>query len=390
MAAELQVAVDAGVLFAGVARDGRLTDLLADRLDRPGLTGAVLLGKLLRVDAVAAAGFVALGLDRPGYLPLRDPAQRAALAAGQTVLVQVTAEARDGKGVELTLDIALPGRFLVHTPRTPGIAVSRTLAAEAAAAWRARLGGRGGQQGEGGWIVRSAAAAVPEAAVLAEAEMLAARWRAIAARAAGAVPPVLLEPAPDPARRLILDHPEVSAIRVAVPEQMSALAAWLRQAAPELAAPERLRREPVELLDAVPDLLLPEVTLPSGGSLAIETTRALTAVDVDTGRARDPLVANREAARVLAAQLRLRNIGGLVVIDFISMPRAADRRKVLEELRAALANDPATPHMGRGFSEFGLVELVRRRRGRSLAEVFGDAGRGRAAPAGHGAAPRRS
>ncbi len=169
------------------------------------------------------------------------------------------------------------------------------------------------------------------------------------------------------AERLILDHPDLVAIRVSPVPRHRALKAWLCRAAPELA--ERLHREPVDLLDHVPALLDPEVPLAGGGSLAIEPTRALTAIDVDAGAARDPLAANLAAAAEIGRQLRLRNIGGLVVVDFISLDRAEARAQVMQRLRGAVAEDPAQLRLSAGFSALGLVELARQRRGRSLAEA---------------------
>src|SRR5690606_27950138 len=124
-----------------------------------------------------------------------------------------------------------------------------------------------------------------------------------------------------------------------------------------------------DIPDALPDLLAPELGLPSGGSIMIEPTRALTAIDVDAGSARDPALANREAATAIARQLRLRNIGGIVVIDFISTARNAARERLLRDLRDALADDPARLRGADRVSPLGLVELARQRRGRSLAEL---------------------
>jgi len=188
-----------------------------------------------------------------------------------------------------------------------------------------------------------------------------------AAAAAAAAPdaPVPLRPAPGVAERMILDAPDAAAIRVGDADLHRGRAARLRRALPDLAA--RLAREPVDVVEWLPPLLAPEVALPSGGRLTVEQTRALTAIDVDTGAARSALPTDLEAAAEAARQLRLRNIGGLVVIDFVSEAPAA-RSQVLDRLRAALKGDPAQVRLG-GATALGLVELARERRGFGLAEA---------------------
>ncbi len=350
------------ILAAVVAEDGP-TDLLAERRDRPDLTGAVFLGRVARVDRAAQAAFVDLGLGQDGYLKLRDGV--ADVAAGAPLLVQVIGEPRDGKGAELTLDLALPGRFLVHTPHSPGVAVSRALGAAERAAWRDRLAGQ-----SGGWVVRRAAASAAAETVLAEAAFLAARAGKLQTEAAAVDPargPVRLLAPPGAAERLILDHPGIAAIRVGPAALHRHLRGWLRAAAPDLAG--RLVPGPVDVIESIPALVDPVVALPGGGSLTIETTRALTTIDVDAGTARQGLAVNLAAAAVIPRQLRLRNIGGIVVIDFISLDRRAQQDQVMARLRAALAGDPADIRLGSGVSPLGLVELARRRRGRSLAEA---------------------
>ena len=123
-------------------------------------------------------------------------------------------------------------------------------------------------------------------------------------------------------------------------------------------------------LDAqIDQALAKEVALPGGGSIAIETTRALTAIDVDSGTARNALAVNLEAAEVIAQQLRLRNIGGAVLIDFITLRQAADRDRVLGRLAMLLAGDP-TPSQVVGWTRLGLVEMTRARRGPTLAAAL--------------------
>lgn len=354
------------VLLAGLVAEGGLTDLLAEPLDRPSCGGAVVLGRVLRIDRLAGGVFVDLGLAAAGWLPLPGgPEARAALPAeGEPLIVQAVGEARDGKGPRLTRDIALAGGFLVCRPCGEGVALSRSLAGTGPEAFAAALDGEPGC----GWIVRSAAQGTPLPALQAEAERLRYRWQAIVARADAADSPAVLEAGPDAGRRMILDHADAAAIRVGPPDLAGELGRWLAAALPELA--DRLRREETDLVDRMVPLCQPRVGLLSGGWLSIEPTEALTAVDVNAGAGRDPLRTNLEAAEALAAQLRLRNIGGTVVVDFIDLRSGKARGQVLARLRSALAGDPARVRTGRGFSELGLVELARERRGLSLHEAM--------------------
>ena len=200
-----------------------------------------------------------------------------------------------------------------------------------------------------------------------DAARLCRQWQAIQARASAATPPCLIAPGPTVAQRTILDAGDPAVIRVASPGRCRALGQWLQGTAPELGG--RLRQDDSDLVDQVVPLLEPQVPLAYGAWLSIEPTTALTAIDVNAGGARDPMRANLEAADAIAAQLRLRNLGGTVVIDFISLRSAKARGAVMAALKAALAGDPARLRTGRGFSELGLVELARKRRGLALHEA---------------------
>jgi Rne/Rng family ribonuclease len=204
-------------------------------------------------------------------------------------------------------------------------------------------------------------------AVLDEATRLARRWEAIADRAEATRAPALLEPAPGAARRLILDHPDAARIVVDGGALLRPLQRWAEAAVPDLAS--RIAAGAAPLGDALDALLSPTVPLPSGGSITIEATRALTVIDVDGGRAPDHVRANREAALEIARQMRLRNIGGIVVVDFISMRRGGDRAALLNAFRGALADDPLKVQLGEALSPLGLAELARERRGQALADV---------------------
>lgn len=356
-----------GVQLAGLVADGRLTDLLAHPEDRPVVTGAVFVGRVLRIDRTAGGAFVDLGLEAAGWLPLVDRqkgSDTSPLEEGAAIIVQAAGEPRGGKGPRLTRDIALPGLFLVCLPYGEGVAVSKSLLGAPPDGYAAAFAGLSAC----GWILRSAARDAPLPGLQAEAARLFRLWQAVATKAGSVAAPTVLEPGPDPARRMILDTGNVAAVRVGPADMARDLRRRLAGALPEIA--DSLRQEETDLVDRVVPLLAPTVALPSGGWLAIEPTTALTAVDVNAGAGRDPLRTNLEAAKAVAAQLRLRNTGGTVVIDFIDLRTAKARGQVLAALKAALADDPTRVRTGRGFSEFGLVELARARRGLALHEAL--------------------
>lgn len=359
MICETEVDLVDGVILAAQLCDGRPTDLLAEPVAAPGLTGTVFIGRVARADRRAGIVFVEIGTARQAALPL--PGSHQAWREGDTILVQATGEPREDKGPPVTTDLTLPGRFLLRTPSRPGLSLSKRLGKDLRWRLSQALTTRIGE----GWTVRTAAAIAAEDLVLAEAERLEAIWQAIAGRIPA--PPGVVHPAFGVAARMVLDHPEATVIRIGDAGLCRSLQGWLRRFAPDLMP--LLVQEPTAIADEVPALLAPEVGLPSGGSLVIEPTRALVAVDVNTGASRDARVTNLEAAAALPCQLRLRNLGGLVVVDFIPAGRQG-RAQALKRLAEGLASDPAQVRLAERFTGLGLAELTRQRRGMSLAEAF--------------------
>lgn len=370
---------------AAVLTGGRLTDLHVDHAERPSLLGAVFVGTVERIATGLDAAFVQLGQGRPGLLSAADargPKGRVdrigtVLRAGQPVLVQVKADAAGAKGPVLTMDITLPGRFLVHAPRMRGISLSKRLPAGSARAdvlRRVEAAVRGD-----GWIARASAATADPELVACEADALVAAWRTIET-AAGGPGPARLHPGPDAVRRVLIEHgtPTPAAIRVDGPDLPGGVARVCAERAPDLAG--RVHRhtgdpalfEAHDLNDAIDALLSPRVPLAGGASLVIERTEALTVVDVNAGERGNALDVNLEAAAEIARQLRLRNLGGIVVVDFINMKGRGDGERLLGALTRAVEDDPAQAHVY-GMSALGLVEMTRTRRGAALADVLGPA-----------------
>ncbi len=396
------ILIDSGPIETRVAflDDGRLSGLAVENRAAPeagaAMTGTVWLGRVLRVVSGIAGAFVEIGLPKAGFLGARDAAALGADAAGPGAGAETIAKrVREGdalilqgrkapqgeKGVKLTADIALPGRYLVHTPRSPGVKFSNRIAD---AVERTRLAVALGDLGAAGFILRTQACGASAAEIAAEAAALMRQWQAIAAAAKAAAAPAELWRDAPLALRSLRDHltPDVAAVWF---DDRAALAEARRFAeAAGLGGIDRLGRHegPAPLFEhygveaEIERALAPEVALASGGRIAIETTRALTAIDVDSGAyaggadlEATALRVDLEAAAEIARQIRLRNLGGIVAIDFIPLKEAANRARLLAALRAGLAHDAAPTRLF-GYSALGLVELTRRRQGPPLAEIL--------------------
>ncbi len=381
------------LLRAAVVTDGKLTDLHVDHRDRTGpQTGSLWLGRVDRVAAGLNAAFVDLGTGRPGLLaaaevrlaggrrPGSDVAIGTLLRCGQAVLVQVKAEAVGTKGPTLAMDLSLPGRALVHVPFRRGVTVSRRVGQGAVrAALTRRL--QALTPGEG-WIARAGAEDAPDHLIAAEAESLAACRRVLERAAAGIAAPARLGDAPDAGRRAVIGHGvrPLSRIVVATGDEAQArwaegFAAWCREVAPDL-VPRLVREsgagrlfEHHDLESQFQALVGPRVALTGGAGLVIEPTEALIAIDVNGGERGNPLAVNLEAAREIARHLRLRNLCGIIVVDFVSMSRRADGERLLDALATAVLDDPVQCEVY-GLSKLGLVELTRARRGPMLADLL--------------------
>jgi len=388
--AEILVDRSGPLTRAAVLTGGRLTDLYMDNAARPSLLGSIHLGRVERIATGLDAAFVDIGTGKPGLLSAADargPKGRVErigtlLRTGQSVLVQVKADAVGAKGPVLTMDVTLPGRFLVHAPLARGIAVSKRLAQGPA---RAELVRRIESVVVGeGWVARGSAADAAPDLLLAESDALTLAWRAVQQAASAAQAPALLRPGPDAARRALIEHGTPARIVAEGKALAAELAAWCADAAPDLdsrietytATPGLFEMH--DLDEEIERLLGTRVPLTGGASLVIERTEALTVVDVNAGERGNALDVNLEAAREIARQLRLRNVGGIVVVDFVNMKGRGDAERLLTALSAAVAADPAQTQVY-GLSKLGLVEMTRARRGTALADLLAPAAKGESA-----------
>lgn len=358
----------------------------------------IYLGTVENVIPGIDAAFVNIGnSERNGFIhvtdlgPLRLKKSAAAitelLVPQQKALVQVMKEPTGNKGPRLTGNITLPGRYLVLMPYGKGVKLSRRISNENERSRLRALAILIKPPGMG-LLIRTEADGKAEEAIMEDLEFLQKQWESIQYQANYAKPPVLLNRDDDFIQRVLRDtySAEVNTIVVdsssGVRRIKQQLANWSSGRSPQGVFID-YHKEPQPILDyyrvsaAIREALKPRVDLPSGGYIIIEPTEALTVIDVNSGSftrsatARETVLwTNTEAATEIARQLRLRNIGGVIVVDFIDMDSHRDKIKLLEHFNNSLKGDKARPQIAQ-LSELGLVELTRKRQGKNIYELFG-------------------
>ena len=297
------------------------------------------------------------------------------LKKGQTLLVQVTKEPISTKGCRVTAQISLPGRFLVYMPYASKVGVSRKIESKELRSKLREMVATYLPKDAGGMIVRTVAEGVTEEHFQREVEGLLNLWRKVNRKKTFVRAPALVQRETSLTRGIIRDlfSAKVDALHVDSKELFNEIEAYLKQVDPELQERVNLYTEAVPLFDKfdieneIRDLFKARCELPTGGYIIIQPTEALVSIDVNTGRytgKKDPektiLKTNLEAAREIARQIRLRDIGGIIVCDFIDMESRQNRDRVLQELRTHLGRDRARTKAF-AVSELGLVEMTRQR-----------------------------
>ncbi|HZM34403.1 MAG TPA: ribonuclease G [Burkholderiales bacterium] len=381
-----------------VAGSGVVQELLIERAASRGFVGNIYMGRVARVLPGMQSAFVEIGLERAAFLHVGDiledkrlarPIEKV-LAEGQPLLVQVVKDPIGSKGARLSTQISIAGRLLVYLPASsaegqPHIGISQRIEDEdGRAALRERVKELVPPEEKGGFIVRTLAESAAEEELRADLAYLRNLWEVIKERSLGAAPPQLVYQDLSLAQRVLRDmvNPGTSRVVVDSRETWQSLAAFAERYMSQVRS--RIEhytgeRPLFELYDVEAEIeraLARRVELKSGGTLVIDQTEAMTTIDVNTGgfvgsRSFDDTVfkTNLEAAQAIARQLRLRNLGGIIVIDFIDMQNAEHRAAVLEEFRRALSRD-RTRMTVNGFTALGLVEMTRKRTRESLAHVL--------------------
>ncbi len=387
-----------------VVENGAVQELHIERTLERGLVGNVYLGKVARVLPGMQSAFIGIGLDRAAFLHVADlnppangssagPSGRGDAAAtpierqifeGQSLTVQVIKDPIGSKGARLSAQVSIAGRMLVFLPHDKHIGISQKIGpAEAREQLRARMQALVGADG-GGFILRTNAEEASDAELADDIAYLRKTWAGIRERAMASPPGTLLHQDLSLAERVLRDlsHEATQAIRIDSGLQFERLKAFGDTYMPRSAAKLELYRGERPIFDLfgieeeIVRALARRVELKSGGTLVIDQTEAMTTVDVNTGgfvgaRNFEDTVfkTNLEAAGAIARQLRLRNLGGMIIVDFIDMAREEHQTAVLAEFRKQLARDRTRITIS-GFSQLGLVELTRKRTRESLAHML--------------------
>jgi ribonuclease G len=393
-----------------IIEDGLLAEFLIERKEEMGIAGNIYKGKVSRVLPGMQAAFVDIGMEKAAFLhasdfssvpedvqliaspgedvevetlPKRIPRHRLPLekqlARDEAILVQVAKDPLGTKGARVTSHISLPGRYMVFMPGTKHIGISRRIESEEE---RKRLKeiAESVLTEDGGFILRTASEGRSKREIQRDLRFLRILWRRLQQKAEKAAAPSLIHQDLDLIARTIRDFFTADTEQVVIDSAKDhrRIMDFIRQFMPRLKAKIVLYSGPEPLFDRhgieekITKALDRRVWLRSGGYIIIERTEALTAIDVNTGRfvgkrnQEETIVrTNLEAAHEVVRQLRLRNVGGIIIIDFIDMEKESNRKKVYDALRDALKKDKARSNILK-ISELGLVEMTRQRTRESL------------------------
>ncbi len=394
--------------WVALMEDGQLAEMMLDRADEDRLLGDIYLGKVEAVLPGIQAAFVDIGTDKAGFLHVSDldmgdkdddngggarrrrdrkyPPIQDTIKKGQEIIVQVTKEPISTKGPRLTAEISLPGRFLVYMPGSSRVGVSRKIEDREERARLRKLAKGVLPKDKGGIIVRTVSEELNQETFQKDFNRLSSNWDKVQKKRQGVKAPSPLHREAKLISGVIRDlfSNRFESITVDHKGIHNEILQYVRGVAPELEDRVKLYTGSESLFDKhgveeeFQATLQKRAVLKSGGYIIIEPTEALVSIDVNTGRykgKKDPestiLKTNLEATREIARQLRLRDIGGIIVCDFIDMESQKNRDKVLNELRAHLGKDRARTKAFE-VSSLGLVEMTRQRVRPSLFQTLTD------------------
>ena len=371
--------------IAALIENGRVSEFYINRGEI--LLGDVYLAQVENVLPSIDAAFVNVGSDKMGFLHAQDVMKKGALqdklAPKQKLVVQVVKEPTGHKGPRVTTEISLPGRFLVLMPNEAGINVSRKISTVKERARLKSIVSLMKPVGVG-VIIRTEAEGQSEADIQEDLEILLEKWNGIVTSAETVTAPALLYRDQDLLYRVIREACTENTEEIivdtafAMNRLQNLLQTWHMNK--DIKVTLYKGTEPLlvamDIHKEIKAALQTKVNMPSGGYLYIQTTEALTVIDVNSGKfvssaTQDETIlkTNIEAVHEIARQLRLRNIGGMIIVDFIDMLSRVDKLAMMEELEMALEPDKAKPQVGQ-LSDLGLVELTRHRQGQAIAEIF--------------------
>jgi ribonuclease G len=398
MTEEILINVTPPETRVAVIENGVVQEVIIERTSSRGLVGNIYKGRVCRVLPGMQAAFVDIGLERAAFLhasgiqaPGPGNDNRAdniteLVREGDELVVQVVKDPLGTKGARLTTQVSIPSRYLVFLPTMGNAGISQKIEDEAERRRLREILGQflGDVEPPGGYIARTAADGVSREALEADMGFLARLWQSIQARYKEAPPGQLIHADLPLALRALRDlvGPDVEKVRVDSQETWQRARQFVDQFIPDM--PTRIEYYPGErpifdlygVEDEIQKALERKVQLKSGGHLVIDQTEAMTTIDVNTGafvghRNLEETIfkTNLEAAQAICRQLRLRNLGGIIIIDFIDMSEEEHKRQVLRALEKCLARDHAKTHITE-VSALGLVEMTRKRTRESLEHVL--------------------
>jgi ribonuclease G len=398
MSEEILINVTPPETRVAVIENGVVQEVVVERASRRGLVGNIYKGRVCRVLPGMQAAFVDIGLERAAFLHASDIVPNPCngevrsdnvtelVAEGCQLVVQVVKDPLGSKGARLTTHISIPSRFLVFLPAMSTAGISQKIEDDGERKRLREILSRFVEEDDapGGYIARTAAEAAGAEALRADMKFLARLWESIQARAAEARPRELIHQDLPLALRALRDlvGPEVEKVRIDSYETWQRSTQFVEKFFPD--SQVRIEYYPGErpifdlysVEDEIQKALERKVQLKSGGHLVIDQTEAMTTIDVNTGafvghRNLEETIfkTNLEAAQAICRQLRLRNLGGIIIIDFIDMTEDEHKRQVLRALEKCLARDHAKTHITE-VSALGLVEMTRKRTRESLEHVL--------------------
>jgi ribonuclease G len=401
MAEDILINVTPQETRVAVMVNGVVQELHVERATSRGLVGNIYMGRVVRVLPGMQSAFIEIGLERAAFLHVADIWEERAngesgggaaarpiekiLAEGQPLMVQVVKDPIGTKGARLSTQLSIAGRLLVYLPQDSHIGISQRIEDETGRKLlREKLQQQLPPEERGGYIIRTVAESATDAELANDVAYLRRLWGTIRERAQTSHAPSLLHQDLLLAQRVLRDfaHEDTGRIVVDSRETFARLQAFATDYVPkalpkiEHYAGERPLFDLANVEEEIEKALARRVELKSGGYLIVDQTEALTTIDVNTGgfvglRNFDDTIfkTNLEAAQVIARQLRLRNLGGIIILDFIDMENPDHRAAVLAELNKALARDRTKMTLN-GFTQLGLVEMTRKRTRESLEHVL--------------------
>ena len=388
-----------------VIENGMLQEVHIERNDHRGIVGNIYLGKVVRVLPGMQAAFIEIGLERAGFIHVADIEPKNGqpdsddvaqlVREGQTLLVQVLKDPISTKGARLTTQISIPSRYLVYLPDSNHVGISQRIEDETEKqrlkdclenylAHPNALLKETSEFTNEGVIVRTVAEGVNEQSLQQDVDFLRRLWRQVSQKiATGKAPQIIYQDLPLALRTLRdIAHPQIEKIRIDSKETYQKAIEFVNQLVPDMAA--KLEHYPGErpifdlynVEDEIQKALGCKVPLKSGGYIIIDQTEAMTTVDVNTGayvghRNLEETIfkTNLEAATAIGRQLRLRNLGGIIILDFIDMHDPEHQRQVARTLERALAKDHVKTKV-LAVSELGLIQMTRKRTRESLEQLL--------------------